>query len=247
MTRIARIRRVVGIFALVAGIAYLIFAAAPILHLIDNRAERIFAASGRRRDVAAAFISGDMGLAYGMGARTAPALAARGVPVLGLSSVVEFAHHHSRAEVDAVVARTIRETLAKTGARRVLLMGQSFGADIVATAAPDLPGDLRARVAAIVLVVPGTSAFFRADPSNLSYMGTPDAYPAATLRHLTYAPVICIYGTAERESLCPELAGTRAQVIGLPGGHFLGGDDKRLVATMVGAIDRADPTILDGR
>lgn len=246
-TRAALVRRFVGITALLAGIAYLIFAAAPMLHLIDDQGERIFAASGQKRDVAAAFMSGDMGLRYGMGAKTAPALAARGVPVLGVSSVVEFANHHTRGEVDAVVARAIRETLARTGARRVLLMGQSYGADIVATAAPDLPADLRGKVAAIVLVVPGTSAFFRADPSNLSYMGTPDAYPAAYLRTLNYAPVICIYGTAERDSLCPQLSGSRAQIIGLPGGHFLGGDDKRLVATMVGAIDRADPTILDGR
>jgi type IV secretory pathway VirJ component len=247
LTRAARIRRFVGITAILAGIAYLIFAAAPVLHLIDNQAERVFAPSGKRRDVGAAFISGDMGLAYGMGARTAPALAARGVPVLGLSSVVEFAHYHTREQVDAVVARTIRETLAKTGARRVLLMGQSYGADIVATAAPDLPAELRDKVAAIVLVVPGSTAFFRADPSNLFYMGTPDAYPAANLRTLSYAPVICIYGTAERDSLCPQLAGSRAQIIGLPGGHFLRGDDKTLVARMVGAIDHADPTILDGR
>ncbi len=126
-------------------------------------------------------------------------------------------------------------------------MGQSYGADIVATAAPDLHAELRDRVAAIVLVVPGTGAFFRADPSNLSYMGTPDAYPAANLRRLSSAPVLCIYGTAERDSLCPQLAGSRAQIIGLPGGHFLRGDDKTLVARMVGAIDRADPTILDGR
>ena len=63
---------------------------------------------------------------------------------VGVSSPVTFGSRRTRAEADAIVANAIRTAMARTGAERVLLMGQSFGADIVSAIAPDLPADLRA-------------------------------------------------------------------------------------------------------
>ena len=69
----------------------------------------------------------------------------------------------------------VREGLHDTGRDRLVVIGQSYGADILAAALPALPSDLRAHVAAVILVVPGRDIFFRADPSGLAYRGTPDA------------------------------------------------------------------------
>jgi type IV secretory pathway VirJ component len=185
-----------------------------------------------------------MGLRFGMGPKVAPALAARGMPVLGISSAVNFAARRTRAELDAILAGAIRTALARTGAGKVVLIGQSFGADMIATAAPDLPAALRKKVAAISLVVPSRTVFFRADPTGITYLGTPDARPARKMRELDWAPVICIYGVRESDSLCPALGSPSARVIALPGGHFLDRDDKLLVATMVSALHAADPGII---
>jgi type IV secretory pathway VirJ component len=231
-----------GILAVVAIIVVAL--AVPSLHLIDNQAVRFFAADKARHPaVAAVYFSGDMGMRFGMGPKVAPALAARSIPVIGISSSVNFATHRTRAEVDAILADAIRTALAKTGASRVVLIGQSFGSDIIAVAAPDLPPELRRRIAAVSLVVPAERVYFRADPTGLAYLGTPDALPAPAMRALDWAPVTCIYGVRETDSLCPALVGTSAHVIALPGGHFLNGDDKLVVATLFHAFRTADPTI----
>jgi len=233
--RRALVRRIVASLALAILLAGLGLAA-PALHLVDTQPMRLFDDGTSRPDVAAVFFSGDMGLVRGVGPKIARALAAQGVPVVGVSSVVMFSSHRTRGEADAIVANAIRTALARTGASRTALIGQSFGADIIATTAPDLPPDLRPRIASVTLVVPSQTVFFRADPTGLTYLGTPDARPAAALHQLSWAPVTCIYAVEERDSLCSTLADTPARRIGLPGGHFLQKNDRLIVATMVEAL-----------
>lgn len=239
-----RLRRRFGIGALLAGLLVLLGLAAPALHLIDSESLRLFDGSRKHPPVAAVYISGDMGLRFGLGSQVVPALAAHGIPVVGVSSPVNFGTRKTREQVDAIVANAIRTALARTGAQRVILMGQSFGADMVSATAPDLPADLRAKVAAISVVVPAETVYFRSDPTGILYHGTPDARPSAAMRTLDWAPVICIYGKEEAESMCPTLRGSHAQVVGLPGGHFLHHDDQLVIATILATLRIADRTIL---
>jgi type IV secretory pathway VirJ component len=238
-------RRLLAGLALVAALG-LAAVNAPALHLLGSDPIRLFPAATPHSPrpgakLAAVFLSGDMGFHFGMGVEVAEAVAARGIPVVGVSSPVVFARHRTRAEADAVVAGAIRLALARSGAERVLLMGQSYGADVLATVAPDLPPDLRARIAAIDLTVPAQDVYFRADPSGLAYLGTPDARPLAAMRGLHWAPVVCVYGLAEKGSLCPALRGTSARVIGLTGNHYLNRDPARLIATTFAALRTAAP------
>lgn len=234
-----RIALAIGLVGALVGLGL----AAPALHLIDADPMRLFASSRRAGDTVAVYVSGDLGLRFGMGPKVAPALAAHGIPVVGVSSPVAFGTRRTRAEADAIIAGAVRTALARTGAKRAVLIGQSFGSDIVATTLPDLPPDLRRRIAAVVLVVPGESVFFRADPTGITYHGTPDAAPAAALRGVDWTPVVCIYGEAETDSLCPALDRHRAEIIPLPGGHFLHHDDQLLTRTILDALRRADRTI----
>jgi type IV secretory pathway VirJ component len=192
--------------------------------------------SGQHPRFAAVYFSGDMGLRFGMGTHVAPALAARKIPVYGISSPALFSRQRSQGEVDALVADTIRQALARSGADQAILMGQSFGADILVAGLSALPPEFRARIAAVVLVVPARTAYFRADPTGLRYHGTPDATLTERVKALDWAPLICIYGQSETESLCPSLMGTGAKVIELPGGHFLHNDHDKLTATIFNAL-----------
>lgn len=239
-----RLRRRLGIGALIAGLLVLLGLAAPSLHLIDSQSLRLFDGGKKHPSVVAVFISGDMGLRFGLGSVVVPALAQHGIPVVGVSSPVNFGTRKTREQVDAIVASAIRTALARTGAEKVILMGQSFGADMVSATAPDLPADMRARIAAISVVVPAQTVYFRSDPTGILYHGTPDARPTATMRALDWAPVICIYGREEEESLCPTLRGSHAQVVGLPGGHFLHHDDQLVIATILATLRMADHSIL---
>lgn len=232
----------VSVALLVAGLSGLAAAAG----FFDRDPIHWFGMRGDHPPVAAVYFSGDMGLRFGMGPYVASALAERGVPVLGVASSTQFATHRSRAEVDAAVAGAIRETLERTGARNILVLGQSFGSDIARVGLVDLPEELRQRVAAVVLVVPGEGAYFRADPSGFSYRGAPDAGPAEA-RRLDWVGVTCIRGAAETDSLCPQLAMPNVRNVVLPGGHFLRNDHARLVATIFDELARFLPPSTESR
>ncbi|EIZ80310.1 Type IV secretory pathway VirJ component-like protein [Novosphingobium sp. Rr 2-17] len=237
--------RWLGIAALVLAVLGGLAANAPKLGLLGREPIRIFPVAGGnvRARTAVVFLSGDMGFNFGMSGDITQSLAAHGLPVIGLSSPVVFAHHRTRAEVDAILADTLRMALKRTGAERIILAGQSYGADIVATAAPDLPPDLRARIAAIELTVPATTVYYRADPVGIAYMDKPDAVPLANMRALHWAPVICIYGLKEKGSLCPVLDRTQAQVVGLSGDHYLDRDPVRLSNTILRTLGNAIPDL----
>jgi type IV secretory pathway VirJ component len=234
-----------GWSALVAAILIgFVLALYAIAGFFDRDPVRTYGMDGSRKPLAAVYFSGDMGMRFGMGPYVADALAKAGVPVLGVSSSTAFGHHRSAEEVDAIVANAIRDTLKRTGADKIILMGQSFGADMVRVGMVSLPEDLRKRVVAVVLVVPGETAYFRADPTNIAYHGTPDA-DASSVRQLTWVPITCIRGATETDSLCPLMLTPNVQRIVLPGGHFLRSDHDLLVRTIFSALGTLIPAPME--
>lgn len=183
------------------------------------------------RTVAVLF-SGDMGLHVGMGPRIAGRLAADGVPVFAASSLAEFRRRHTPDETRAFVAATVRRGLAYAHADRAILIGQSFGADMLQVGATGLPDDLRRKVQMVALVVPGDTVIFRASPAELFDWVRPDAWALPTARRLTWAPAICIYGREETSSLCPRLSLPNMQRVALPGPHSLNHDHDALYAVL---------------
>lgn len=217
------------VLAFALALALGLYAAAG---FFDRDAMRMFGEPASPKSLAAVYFSGDMGLRFGMGPHIIKGLTEAGIPVLGVSSSTAFASHRTRAGTDAIVANAIRQAMRQTGADRVVVLGQSFGADIARVGLADLPKALRGRVAAAVLVVPGATAYFRADPSGLSYRGTPDV-DAAEASRLGWVRLSCIQGAAETETLCPALKMPNVRRITLPGGHFLHNDHALLVDTIL--------------
>lgn len=232
-----RTRRWAG--GLTAAVAVLLVLFLYAAGYFGGDARQRFAASGAASPVAALYVSGDAGLRFGMGPVTARALAAHGVPVLGFNAPTLFRFHRTRAETEAIVADMLRQALRETGRDRLVLIGQSFGADVLQTGLAALPPALRRHVAGIVLVVPGNAVYFRADVSGLAYRGPPDSDGRATLRALDWSPLTCIHGLAEPDSACAGLRLGNATVIGMPGGHFLARDADGLVAHVLTAVKQA--------
>ncbi|MET0307636.1 MAG: AcvB/VirJ family lysyl-phosphatidylglycerol hydrolase [Sphingomonas sp.] len=226
---------------ILAGAILILYALAG---FFDRDPVHVFGMEDGPKPVAAVYFSGDMGLRFGMGPYIADALAKAGVPVLGMSSSTAFARHRSQEEVDAIFAKAVRDTLTRTGAKRLIVLGQSFGADMVRVGLVSLPPDLRARIAAVVLVVPGETAYFRADPSNIAYHGTPDA-DASGARKLDWVPITCIRGALEPDSLCPLMLTPNVRRIVLPGGHFLQNDHDLLVRTVFAALGTLIPAPME--
>lgn len=171
--------------------------------------------------LAAIYWSGDMGMRLGVGEGLVDELTARGIPVLTVSSPMLFAEQRDRAFVDAMVTRSVRTALARTGAERVVVIGNSFGADIIATGLGRLPEDLRRRVASVILMVPGTEVYFQANPMGLTYRGPVAADPVHTIPLLRGIPVTCIYGLREEGSLCPTPVMASAARVPIADGHLM--------------------------
>lgn len=194
------------------------------------------------RDLAVVFFSGDMGPHVGLGPSVVAALSAHGLRVTAVNSLVYFRIKRTPREARALVIAGIERTLVQTGAKHLILVGQSFGSDMLQQSLPGLPPALRARVAFVVLTVPGVTLDYQAFPGGLwSSADQPTALP--TGRKLDWVPSLCIYGAAEPDSLCPYLTMPNVTRLALPGDHFLRRDPDPLARAIIAAIDRIAATL----
>ena len=235
-----RVRLALAVIAVlaVAGAAYCRYLGYP-----DGQLFTVLPAQSPRQDgTVAVFFSGDMGFNTGMGPVIAGHVARQGVPVIGVNSLTAFARRRSLQESAALVEQAARRALSLPGARRLVLAGQSFGANILLAGLERLPPRLRSRVAMVALIVPADTMLFRATPGGVFDFG--DDGPATPVaRALDWAPVLCIHGIEESGSLCPGWRQSNVRVIGLPGGHFLDDNSQRVAETLLRALPAAPPNI----
>jgi len=176
-------------------------------------------------DTLAVFISGDGGWAD-IDRSVSAAIAAKGVPVVGLSSLKYFWTTRTPESTAADLARLLRAYLAAWKKEKVILVGYSFGADVLPPVANRLPADLLERVRLIALIGPSHTATFEFHVGEWLGIGGEEGLPVvAEAKKLQGKRLLCLYGEDEGdESSCPEiknLPGARAVV--LPGAHHFGG------------------------
>lgn len=182
-------------------------------------------------------LSGDMGDRTGMTPKVAARLHARGYAIVTANSLSYFSPGRNAPEAAALIAGAMHRAMTLGRTNRVVLIGQSFGADMLHAGLAEIPESARRAIAAIILVVPGHDIVYRASPVELAGFETPDALAWPTASRLTWAPVTCIRGAREHNSLCPELAMPNVRRVVLPGGHPLHGDDAALAAAILPAIE----------
>lgn len=187
--------------------------------------------------LAAVFLSGDMGFNVGMGPRIAERLAADGIPVIGVNSLTYFRNGRTPAEVKSLISDLTRQALAFGHADKVILIGQSFGGDALHVSLTGMPPGLRAKVRMVAFIVPTDTVLFKASPSEIFTWALPASPAMTTARQLDWAPVTCIYGVEETETLCPLWRQSNVHVVGLPGGHPLHGDVDAVYGVLSKAID----------
>ncbi|QSR17105.1 AcvB/VirJ family lysyl-phosphatidylglycerol hydrolase [Novosphingobium sp. KA1] len=224
-TRYALVAALVAVLGVLGWLAWLgAFDASPLRALAPR--------GDSRKDYAAVLISGDMGPRAGMGAPVAQGLADHGVAAVSINALNYFRVRRSPAEVSAILAQAIRRAMALGHVDKVVVLGQSFGADMVHVGLEHLPADLRAHVALVVLTVPTRTVFLRVSPLEWLDRTTPDAMAITSARKLDWVPVVCIRGQQETDSLCPLLHLPRLTQLALPGDHYLEHDADRVFTTI---------------
>ena len=106
-------------------------------------------------------ITGDGGWAS-LDQQVSAELALRGISVVGLSSLRYFWHSRTPELAAHDVAEVLRHYLAQWRRTRIVLIGYSFGANVLPFIVNRLPQDLRARVISVNLLAPEVNARFQA-------------------------------------------------------------------------------------
>jgi type IV secretory pathway VirJ component len=170
----------------------------------------------------ALLMTGDGGWA-GLDQELAARLAANGVPTVALNSLKYFWSARTPDETAHDVARILRHYFSAWHKQRVLLVGYSFGADVLPFVVNRLPPDLRARVASVSLLGIDANAAFEVRISG--WVGADEGGPPTRpeLARITQLPVLCLYGEGEQDSICPGLppGSVRREQVGT--GHHFGG------------------------
>ncbi|MCI4591785.1 virulence factor [Sphingobium sp. BYY-5] len=190
----------------------------------------------------ALYLSGDMGFHAGLGSEMVTRLNRHGISVVTENSLHFFRTRRTPEQTGAMIAEGLRRAIAIDPAAPLLLLGQSFGADVIAPSLPYVPTPLRKHIAFVGLIAPGATRQWRASPSEIFSIGEPEEDAAVAAQHLSWVPLLCIQGQEERTSLCPSLHQRNAKLAALPGGYALGHDADAASAVLLRAID----TILAG-
>ena len=184
-------------------------------------------------------LSGDMGNKVGMTPPVSRRINRRGYAVVTVNSLAYFSPRRTPQEAATLIEKAMARAMRLGRTRRVVLIGQSFGADMLHAGLAAMPAADRTPISAVILIVPGHDIIFRASPIELAGLEIPDQLALPTASQLDWAPLTCIWGIKENDSLCPELTLPGVRKIALPGGHKLQSDDAALEAAIFPAIAHA--------
>jgi type IV secretory pathway VirJ component len=192
-------------------------------------------AKGQGGKMLAVILSGDGGWA-GIDKDVAGALSAQGIPVVGWNSLQYFWSPKSPEIGAKDLDRILRHYLATWGKSEALLVGYSFGADVLPFFANRLPADLLDRVRLVALLGPEKIADFEFHVSDWLGGGSKGQPVLPEVKKLGgHPPVLCLYGSQEKDSLCPEITPALGKAQVLPGAHHFGGDYDVLAALILKA------------
>jgi type IV secretory pathway VirJ component len=172
-------------------------------------------------------------------------LAHHGVPVVGIDCLRYFWTKKTPEQIADDLRAIIEHYRVKWHRDEVLLIGYSFGANILPFALSRLPERLRNRVRLVSLLGLSQSADFVVHVTG--WLGAdpgPDALPVMPeLARIDLRKVQCVYGVEEKDSGCAVPSMAAAERIETPGGHHFGGDYAALARRILDGAQRREPSL----
>lgn len=188
-------------------------------------------------DTMAIIISGDGGW-RDIDKKVAGYLAGHGIPSVGLDALRYFWSEKTPEGTARDVERIVDLYSRQFKTRHVLLIGYSFGANVLPSTLRNMGKPYQDRVRLISLLALSHKADYQI--SVMGWLGSEGAGaagdPTDDVRRIGPEKVQCIYGLAEADSACPALATTTAEVIGISGGHHFDGDYEALTRRIVDSL-----------
>lgn len=177
----------------------------------------------------AIFISGDGGWRK-IDIKVSDVMRKAGMPVVGLLANRYFKRERTPDEAAADLNRLIEEYQTKWRRPQAVLIGYSRGAEVLPMMVNRLPPETRKSIAVVALLGPGLHTSLKLDEPD-RYMLVPE------VRQIEPLPLVCVYGTLEKESLCRVLGDQPATILPLKGGHHFAGDYDRVGRAILDALN----------
>ncbi|MEO1751651.1 alpha/beta fold hydrolase [Thiofaba sp. EF100] len=172
--------------------------------------------------------------------RLGEALGRQGYAVVGIDTLRYFWGKREPMGVARDLDRLVRYYLEAWGLNEVVLIGYSFGANILPFAYNRLPDATRGRVRMVTLLSPELTTDFEVHLAG--WLGQ-QATGAAAMPILPEASridprrLLCVYGEQEAvTTLCAQPGLGGARLMRLPGGHHYDGDYEALARKLIEAI-----------
>jgi type IV secretory pathway VirJ component len=190
-------------------------------------------ATAKETDTFAVMISGDGGWA-GLDQSVSAELAAHGIPVVGLNSLKYFWKARTPESTATDVHRIVTQYAARWRKQRVLLVGYSFGADVMPFVFNRLPASTRARVASVSLLGLGAAATWEVTVGEWLPGNDDKGDPVVPeIARMPAMPILCVTGEGEHGSSCPKLAASGVKVRQIGDGHHFSGLAPQIVDALL--------------
>ena len=174
-------------------------------------------------DTVAILYSGDGGW-RDLDKQLAAILQQDGLPVVGVDVLRYFWKQRDPAKCAQDLGRIIEAYRQKWGAHKVVLIGYSFGADVLPALYNRLAPSDRAAVVQISLLGFAASADFEVTVAGWLKQHSGNALPTLPeVRHIAPQLLQCFYGEDDDESACTQI-GTDVELIRTTGSHHFDGD-----------------------
>lgn len=167
------------------------------------------------------------------------ALQKQGIPVIGVDALRYFWKEKKPQEVASDLTRIIDTYRKEWKVRNVVLIGYSFGADIIPATYNLLPDRVKSHVVQLTLMGLSTQVDF--EISVQGWLGVAGEGKGGKtvddIARIDPKLVQCIYGTEEEdEDPCPGLKAKGVETLGIEGGHHFDEDYEGLANRIIAAM-----------
>jgi len=178
------------------------------------------ALAGTSSNALVLLISGDGGFT-GFDQQLANLYAQKGMPVIGLNSLKYFWKQKAPQQTATDMLKLMNAYLLLWKKEKVILVGYSFGADVMPFIYNLLPLEFKPRVLSIALLSPSRSTDFEIHVADLfSFESSPRKYSViAEIERANNKALTCYFGKDEDDAPAAELAQKHVPVVFLEGGH----------------------------
>lgn len=204
-------------------------AAAP--QVADLKLAEVPATAPGVTDTMAVILTGDGGWAE-LDKAVAANLAARGIPVVGWSSLTYYWTPRTPERASADLARIVSHYTAAWNRPRVVVIGYSFGADVAPFLVNRLPDEVRSHITKVGLLAPSGGAAFEFHVAD--WLGATSGADLATQPEIErlMVPTVCVTPQDEPAASCAA-ANPHVRAVSAAPGHHFGGDYDRLVESIL--------------